>query len=536
MLRRSLLLASAPALTALLFLACGGRVDDTSSPPTATTTAPGVPKRPPTTEPGTEPPPPLRDVTAPLVVDLGKVTYGQEVTLDVPKGALGFNVVVESTDGVTSVVGIERITSPSGEIVHDAYTPKGGSHSTSESSFGTIASASVPQSEAKSANTPEPGKWTIRIGGGSAEPPPPPPPLDGGIGGDGDAGIGGTTFHLEARIQLGSTSGFAGGRLDMNVFVPPGLKLGSKTLDAKSAAQDEGIETRLNAFYKALEARVGIDRGDVKFFPVSGELRFVDSETALVEAFSSSSGRPEAQALNLMLTNGIDFGDGNAAWGIAPGIPGAAARTGTPMSGIVLAIGDTPAVGDGLTILHEGGHFIGLNHTTEFYGGLADPLSDTPKCAGISLDDPGTFQSCADRTNIMFPAFYGAAGSALDVSDAQRAVYRGSPIYKAYSAPVTTMGTKSFGGASSISLASLARPGERITLTKSGRALTSIETWLSASLCSHAKLDAAALARAKGRDATIAALRSASLDADLPDVMRRKASGALRSLGASATP
>src|SRR5207247_728228 len=115
--------------------------------------------------------------------------------------ALGFNVVVESTDGATSVVGIERITSPSGEIVHDAYTPKGGSHSTSESSFGTIASASVPQSEAKSANTPEPGTWTIRIGGGSAEPPPPPPPLDAGSGIDA-GGNDGTTFHVEARIQL----------------------------------------------------------------------------------------------------------------------------------------------------------------------------------------------------------------------------------------------------------------------------------------------------------------------------------------------
>ena len=526
MFRRSLFVASPPALAALLFLACGGKVDGDPAPPTATTVAPGVPTRPPPTDPGTDPPPPLRDVTAPLVIDLGNVAIGQDVTLNVPAGALGFNVVVESRDGTTSIIGIDRITSPSGEIVHDAYTPKGGSHATSESSFGTIASASVPQSEAKSANTPEAGKWVIRIGGGGAEPPPPPPPLDAGVGG-------GATFHVEARIQLGSNTGFAGGRLDMNVFVPPGLELGARTLDAKSAETDEGIETRLNAFYKALEARVGIDRGEVKFFPVSSSLRFVDSETSLADAFSASKGRPDAQALNVTLTNSIDFGDGNAAWGIAPGIPGAAARTGTLMSGIILAIGDTPAIGDGLTLLHEGGHFIGLNHTTEFYGGLADPLEDTPKCATISLDDPGTFQSCADRTNIMFPAFYGAAGAAVDVSDAQRAIYRGSPTYKAYSTAVTTKSTKSFGASS---LADLARPGERTTLTKSGRALTPVETWLSASLCSHARLDPGALARAKGRDATIAALRSAALDADLPEVMRRKAAGALRTLGASATP
>jgi hypothetical protein len=271
----------------------------------------------------------------------------------------------------------------------------------------------------------------------------------------------------------------------------------------------------------------------VKFFPVRAKLQFIDDEALLVDAFASSSGRPDAQALNLMLTNGIDFGDGDSAWGIAPGIPGAAARAGTPMSGIVLAIGDTPAIGDGLAVLHEAGHFIGLNHTTEFSGGLADPLTDTPKCETISLDDPSTLDACPDYDNIMFPAFYGTAGSVVGTSDAQRAIYQGSPFYKAYTSAAPMKGTKS---TKSTKSTALARPGERTTLTKSGRALTPIERWLSASLCSHAKLDAHALARTKGRDATIAALRSSALDADLPEVMRRKAGGALRVLGAPLQP
>jgi hypothetical protein len=437
----------------LLFLACGGRIEDTSPAPAPGGSASSTPTRKPASEPDPDAPPPPREVTAPIAVDLGNVTYGQEVTLDVPRGALGFNVVVESKDGAQNVVGIERITSPSGEVVHDAYTPKGGSHPTSESSFGSIASASVPQSQAKTANTPEPGKWTIRIGGGTTEPPPPPPPppLDGG---DGDAGGGGgddggadaggaATFHAEARIQIGASGGFAGGRLDMNVFVPLGLKLEGKTLDATSAATDENIERRLDAFYKGLHNATDIDRGDVKFFPVRAKLQFIDDEALLVDAFASSSGRPDAQALNLMLTNGIDFGDGDSAWGIAPGIPGAAARTGTPMSGIVLAIGDTPAIGDGLAVLHEAGHFIGLNHTTEFSGGLADPLTDTPKCETISLDDPSTLDACPDYDNIMFPAFYGTAGSVVGTSDAQRAIYQGSPFYKAYTSAAPMKGKKS---------------------------------------------------------------------------------------------
>ena len=65
-------------------------------------------------------------------------------------------------------------------------------------------------------------------------------------------------------------------------------------------------------------------------------------------------------------------------------------------------------------------------------------------------------------------------------------------------------------------------------------ALTPVETWLSTSLCghrSHAKPDANAFAARTGRAATIAALRLAANDADLPAMMRRNATGALRALG-----
>lgn len=506
-------------------VACSGAIESTPAPP-ATVPEAGPPIR---LEAGVDAEPPLRDVTAPLVIDLGNVAYGQDVTFKVPPGALGFNIVVEARTGLDGTVGIARITSPSGELVHDGYMPKGGSHTTSLSSgFGALASASVPQSEAKSANTPEAGTWTFRVGGGGELP---PPPLDAGL--DGATMEGGTsgpaTLHAEVRIQMGSATGFVGGRLDLHVFVPPGLKIGTKRLDATTAATDEGVERRIAAFFDALSLQVGIDRGEVTFHPAQQKLVFIDDESALVDAFASSSGRPDGQALNLMLTNGIDLGGGSSAWGIAPGIPGVAARTGTSMSGIVLAVGDTPAVGDGLTVLHEAGHFFGLNHTTELYGSYADPLSDTPVCEAISIDDPSTLQACPDRMNIMFPAFYGTSGAVADVSDAQRAVVRGSPIYKAYREPVK--GTKSRGGQL------IARPGEQITLTKSGRPLTPVETWLSSSLCGHAthgKLDANVFAGAKGRPQTIVALRAAAADADLPDVMRRQAAGALRALGAAA--
>ena len=379
-----------------------------------------------------------------------------------------------------------------------------------------MSSASVPQSEAKAANRPEAGRWSIRLGGEDV------PALDAGAGG-------GRKFHVEARIQIGHSGGFVGGRLDMRVFVPPGTKLESKPLDATSAATNEDLGRRLDAFFGALEREVGIERGTVTFHPAKPALRYVGDEQLLLDAFSASTGQPDTQVLNVTLTNAIDFGGEGGAWGIAPGIPGVAGRSGTAMSGIVLAIGDTPALGDALTLLHEAGHFFGLNHTTEFAAGYADPLSDTPTCTTISLEDPSTFKQCPDYTNVMFPA--GPSGGG-ELSDAQRAVYRGSPVYKAYKDPMTAKSVKSRRVATEV------LPGERTTLTKSGRALTGVESWLAASLCGHAShrgLDPSALARANGPASTIAALRTSAADADLPDVMRRNARSALRRLGV-ATP
>ncbi|MBX3192612.1 MAG: hypothetical protein KF819_36850 [Labilithrix sp.] len=520
--RRTFAAFSLSALAGAALLGACGLVEEPTDLPAASDGAAPRREAAPSEDAGT---PPLREVTTPEIVDLGSVGAGHEVTFAVPAGALGFNIVVEGTGA--DFGGIERITSPSGEIVHDAYTPKGGSHATSSaaSSFGPVISASVPQSEAKAANTPEPGTWTVRFGHTGAA-----PPIDAG---DDDGGVGPATLKASVRIQMGSVQGgaFIGGRLDLRVYVPGGLRLDGRRLSAVDAETDEAVERRIATFFAALAQQVGIERGEVTFHAAAPLLAFIDSEQSLLEGFAVSSSRPDEQALHLLLTNAIDFGDGFGAWGIAPAIPGAATRTGTVSSGIILAIGDTPAVGDGLTVLHEAGHFFGLNHTTELYGGYADPLADTPKCNGISIDDPGTWNDCPDRYNIMFPAFYGFAGTQAEVSEAQRKIFRGSPIYKAYKTPADgTMASRR---------EALARPGDRITLTKSGRALTPVEAWLSSALCahpSHAKLDPNGYAATHGRAQTIAALEDAARAEDLPQIIRRRARAALRAIAAREAP
>lgn len=486
-----------------LLAACNGSVEDTSRAP-ATAGDAGTVTDPSPVDAGAEAEAPLRNVTETKAVDLGTVTAGQTVTLDVPAGALGFVVVVQGASA-SDPVGIEEITSPSGEVVHAAYTPKGGSHATSQSAFGAIAAAAVPQSEAKSATPPEPGAWRIKLGDGA----------------------GGTTtvMHAEARIQMGSANGFVGGRLDLNVYVPDGLDLGGARLDATKAKDSEEVERRLDVFFQSLFDLYAIDRGKVTFLPAAADLRQITTDTQLLDAFSASSGTNDGQALDVVLTNAIDFGGGNAAWGIAPGIPGAATKAGTVLSGIVLAVGDTPAIGDGLTLLHEAGHFFGLNHTTELEGGFADPLSDTPKCDGITLSDPSSLGKCPDKKNIMFPTFYGTAGALVQASDAQRSVVRGTAAYRAYADGVLGQGTRDrrTWGVGGIAPA-------RLSLTKSGRDLNPTEIYLAATLCPATKSDPKAFVAARGQ-AAIAELRAAANDPDLPSVVRRKAAGILSALG-----
>jgi hypothetical protein len=453
----------------------------TDLPPTSVPTS--LPPRPP------DAPPPLRSVTSPLVVDLGMVGDGTEVFLDVPKNALGFVVIVH---GGGTHAGIEQVRSPSGVVVHSAFTPVGGDQQTSLSEMMSLATVAVPMGDLAASNPPEPGKWTLRF----AAPDAPSQP---------DAGppVG---LHAEARIQVGSPAGFAGGRLDLDVHLPEGLRLDGRLLSASNAASDTAIASRLDAFYDGLVELFGIDRGEVRFHDASNELVAVNTEPRLLAGFAVAA--EARQSLAVLFTTSIDLGGGNAAWGVAPGVPGAAITSGTEMSGVILAVGEAPATGDGLALLHEAGHFFGLTHTTELDGQFGDPLADTPRCLDIDVADPLSVFRCPDVGNLMFPTFDGAGGFVLDSTASQSRVFRGSPVYKAY-AETTGGKTKKSGR--------LVRDSSRAL-----RAKTRAEAWLASTICMHA--------RRRGVPpfaGDVAELRAAAEDPSLPGALRRRAAGLL---------
>ena len=446
--------------------------------PSTTREVPGAaaPTRTPPPPPAPIPPPP-RAVTAPLVVDLGSVTPETDVPLDVPKNALGFVVIVTGPEG--EEVGIEQVLSPTGVTVHSEFIAVGGDQETSASSIWPIATVAVPMSESSAANPPEPGTWKLRFFG----------PVAG--------------LHAEARIQIGASTGFAGGRLDLDVHLPKGLRLDGRMLSAATAANDSALSLRFDTFYDGLSELFAIDRGAIRFHDASSDLVAIDTEARLRSAFAASGGQPQQQSLSVVLTTAIDLGGGNAAWGVAPGVPGAAITSGTPMSGVILAVGEAPATGDGYALLHEAGHFFGLTHTTELDGAFGDALGDTPRCTVIDVNDPFSVFRCPDVGNLMFPTSDGSGFA--ESSAAQARVFQGSPVYKAYADASSGGKTKRSG---------------KLTRSQAARPRTRAEAWLSSTICMHSRAHGVPAFRGDASE-----LAAAAADPDLPGALRRRAAG-----------
>ncbi|MFT4624412.1 MAG: hypothetical protein ACI8PZ_003071 [Myxococcota bacterium] len=76
--------------------------------------------------------------------------------------------------------------------------------------------------------------------------------------------------------------------------------------------------------------------------------------------------------------------------GLSAGPPGGAGLTGTSKSGVVVSTVDYASAPEDVAkiMAHEGGHFLGLYHTSESDGSIHDPLPDTTQCT-IAEDSNG---------------------------------------------------------------------------------------------------------------------------------------------------
>lgn len=276
--RSSLALAACSVLAILP--ACGNTtVIAPPTPPPADAT--------PIDEPGPTPVTPEKPhTTDSVLLDLGEVQVGTDVTFDVPDGALGFNITAEGTAADFDELqpfGIERITDPSGKIVHDGFMPSGGSHMTSYASFDVIASASVPQGEVLGENLA--GKWKVRFGVVDAP---------------------SSTIKLRGKVRIQSSGDgvFHGGQLDVHVHVPQGLSIGPNMVDAAKASSDADIKERLDLFFDMTKELLGIERGEVVFQAEDASYQELDGLDEVMSGFAVSKGQKDGTpALHILMTN-----------------------------------------------------------------------------------------------------------------------------------------------------------------------------------------------------------------------------------------
>ncbi len=353
------------------------------------------------------------ELLGPQFVELGEAVSGDTVFLDIEPGTLGFHIILEDPDGPTGreTVGIQVIRSPSGEYVNRNSIVVGAGIVTGSAPYGVVA-ASVPQNPLDSAMPVESGQWAMLVAGFET------------------SGVQTTRpMRVAAYIQKTDDGEFHGGELDLHVHLPKGIKIAnpeaSAVIDPSNAAAHPNVVARIDAFYAGLDELYGIGRGNVFFHEIDATyLKIGDGD--ILRANGKTGAVENGPGLHVIWVENLTL-SGSRIWGISATNPGAAYETGHPISAVVLNIGaGNGAQGDGLTMLHEMGHFVGLFHTSELNRKTVDPLTDTPPCTIPS-------GPCPDAMNLMFPTFWGSThGAGIVVSDQQRAVVRGSVVYSAY--------------------------------------------------------------------------------------------------------
>src|SRR5690606_22445195 len=124
--------------------------------------------------------------------------------------------------------------------------------------------------------------------------------------------------------------------------------------------------------------------------------------------------------------------EGYVILGIAGGIPGPPGIAGGPHSGVAVTISgvlDRPTL-LGQVMAHEGGHYLGLFHTSEATGTTHDPLPDTVQCSSSrdsNWDGYVSPEECAGSGADNF-MFWAASGTARGTSAEQGRVVRRNPL------------------------------------------------------------------------------------------------------------
>jgi hypothetical protein len=321
---------------------------------------------------------------------LGRVSVSgspsDPVTLTVPEGAQSVAILAES--GQSDLMIIAQMTDPTGRVIYDFQDPFG-----SEARFFPSDDVTTQYLPSSPRSAPTPGDYTFQL------------IKEGGR----------TDVSVRALFKVTDGVPETAG-LDVNFFFAeiPGL-------DAASAESDADFQAALRVF-RDIYASAGVTLGDIRYcqlrdadakrYAVIDDTEGTGSELSRMFALSGEAealGCKGEQALNFFLVEEIVGGRaGYIILGIAGGIPGPPIG-GTTHSGVAVTMTgysrNPKQIGQ--TMAHEGGHFLGLFHTTEADGNAFDPLRDTPEC-GSGRDRNGdgvvAYDECLSdgARNLMF--------------------------------------------------------------------------------------------------------------------------------------
>lgn len=342
------------------------------------------------------------DLGTPALADTGDFTGDLEI--EVPEGAL--SAAFHCGDFGDDVLGaIWYITDPSGNVVFDRDSPdpkKYRSDFLDDMSTGLL--PITPNLKLSA------GTWKVNWWIGKGNP---------------------GSVDCEAVVRVDERSDKAPIVVDL-VFV------GLDGLNAASAPDDENFQAAL-AQFEAEWATGGLEpqynyidfQGDVSRFAV---VDVSDDDYSEFNDLLRKSNPANPRTITFFLVEEIANASAGGATilGLSAGPPGAAATHGTSKSGVIVSAVDysTAPQDVGKIMAHEGGHFLGLFHTTERGGSTHDPIGDTPECPPSNDTDGNGVMNTAEcqgkgAENVMWWTL--TSGTASFSAD-QGWVLRGNPV------------------------------------------------------------------------------------------------------------